>query len=389
MDHDPIYVNVAINTGINSTAATNILNSSTNISYQSNDAIILDPSQYYISLNRVNLFLGSLPRYIFPIQNGIAQGNMNLSPFVIKFSYFDALNVLVYSYEDYVIYQSQVLDSTPLAPSANNGFQDFVNVPLYYYLYDVSQMTKIFNDNIQRIWAQFVANIAGPPFNVALGAALYPFYTFNTATEFYTFNAPVSLFDQNVLPHVNMYQDFAGALLTDTPSNALLKSIDPANLQLSVFNLFNNKVTYNNVVYYAMDAAQSSLIYCCPVKRVIFTISNVPIKKYEYDTSFDNVPFVASNNGAASNASRPNLPIFFDLGINPDTWPTQRNNLFYSVSSIAESRLVALGSGSPIKNFSIQIFWADTFNNIREIVVGPNTQSSLKLAFFKKTSMLL
>src|ERR1700679_3295737 len=112
-DHSCIFVDVAINTGINSLPSQNIANSPTNITYKSNDSIILDPSQYYISLNRVNLYTESIPRYIFPIQNGSTQTNINLSPFVIKFEYYDITNTLIYSFQDFVIYHSQVLDAVP------------------------------------------------------------------------------------------------------------------------------------------------------------------------------------------------------------------------------------------------------------------------------------
>ena len=386
-DHDAIYINIAVNTGINSTQRENLANQPSTIIFKNQNSIIDDPSQYYISLQRATLTTSAIPMYIFPIKNGLTQTNINLSPFTVKFEYWSTALLRLYFYSDNVIYQSQILDSQPYPPSQNNGYQDFTNSQFYYYVYDVSWMLNIFNSSIKKIFSDFCSGLLTAT-GITISPDLFPFYTYNNTTRLFTLNFPKSIFDQSIYPQVLMYQDGLSGDLFNCPANVYADELEN-NYLMKAYDLYDNTIIFDSTNYYAMSASETQFNIWCPVRRIVFTIDNVPIRKLEIDSSFDNVPFTAQNNNDPNSIIRPNLPIFFDLSVDPDEFGRNRNILQYAVSSIAQSRLVALGSGQPVKNFVINIWWVDIYGNQRPLLGVANSNNVLKICFFKKSTCLL
>ena len=381
----PIYINLSVNTGINSNASQNLENSPSEISFSNEDIIAIDPQQYYLSLNRALLNTSQIPMYIFPIQNGKTQTNFNLSPFKIRFEYYNASGLFIYGLTSPIIYKSQVLDKNPLPPSQNSGLQDFQTSPLYYYVYDIDWMLNIFNSNIETAFTAFCDNLI--PFGVALDNTQFPFYTYSSSTRLFSLNFPISLYDQNTFPQVSFYMDSTSGDLFGCPSNIYTKEKDTNYLMLC-YNLYNNTVDFMDENYYSMTASQNQFNIWCPVKRIVFTITDIPTR-LEIESSISNIQFEAQENNSLSSINRPNLNIFFDLSVDQDEWALNRNVIQYTVSSIAQSRLVNLGSGSYIRNFKINIFWTDTFGNYRALLSAPNSQNNLKIALYSKKTMLL
>lgn len=390
LDHDPIYVNVCSITGINSNASQNLQNQPSMIIFKNEDSIANNPDQYYLSLNRALINTSLCPMYIFPIKNGIGQTDINLSPFTITFEYYTNANTLLYSYTRSIYYQSQVLDNVPLPPSQNSGLQDFINAPLYYYIYDVSWMLKIVNDNIDYIYTYFVSQLSSLH-GVSIDPTTKPFYTFDYSTRLFSLNFVKNYFDQNNYPQILMYQDNTSGDLFGCPNNFYTRE-NLTNYLMVCYDLYNNNIIYPNISnddYLKMTGENSPLNIWCPVKRILFTVSDIPIKKLEIESSFNNIPFEAQQNNTNNSISRPNLNIFFDLSVDQDAYGINKNVVQYAVSSIAESRLIALGSGQDIRNFVINIYWIDTFGNYRPLQAVANTQNLIKLAFYKKSTMLL
>jgi len=381
----PIYINLAVNTGINSNASQNLDNSPAEINFSNEDVIAVDPSQYYLSLNRALLNTSLIPMYIFPIQNGKTQTDINLSPFKIRFEYYNSSGLLIYGLTSPIIYKSQVLDKNPFPPSQNNGLQDFINSPLYYYVYDIDWILNIFNTNIKSVFATFCTNLLSS--GVTVNNTQFPFYTYSSSTRLFSLNFPISLYDQNALPQISFYMDSTSGDLFGCPRNIYTQEKDTNYLMLC-YDVYNNTVDYNNENYYTMTASQNQFNIWCPVKRILFSITDLPVR-LEIENSFTNIAFTAQDNNSLSSINRPNLNIFFDLSVNQDEWALNRNVVQYAVSSIAESRLVNLGSGSYIRNFTINIFWTDTFGNYRPLLASPNSQNNLKLVLYSKKTMLV
>ncbi len=400
-DHDAIYVNASVTTGVNATLLSNqfqdLLTSfnypSLNFKVINQDVIVKDPSQYYLTLSRCNLSTNTIPKFIFPIQNGIGQPFVNLSPYAVGFVYYDALGVKIYEYYDVINYVSEVLDDMPFPPSQNNGYQDFVNIPTYYYVYSIAQMLYIFNLSISGVFASF-ANGLQNDHGVIIDRTLYPFYTYDDSTKLFALNFPKSLFDPSVFPRITMGQDIASVGLFDAPylRNTLIVNKSPFYV-MAVRNLFNNTVVYNSIDYFAMHASQNTINLWCPVTRILFVSDNIPIRKLEVDVAFTNIPFSSTNQfgtspSASSSFQIPVLPIFFDLQVNPDQW-VNKEFIEYTTSSIAQSRLIALGSGVPLQNFQVSVYWQDIYNNPHPLVATPNTQNNIKLGMFKKSTNLM
>ena len=362
-DHDPIYINLGTNTGINSTALQNITASPAVMNFSNQDPVIVDASQYYMSLNRANISTASIPIFIFPIKNGITQSDINLSPFIIRFTYFQN-NVILYTYTDNVLYiPSNDIGHLPSAPSDNGGYQDLSNnyASEYYYIYSISWMLYIFNDNIKRIFSDFVFNLATNT-GVNIPNTSFPFYTFDYNTRLFSLNFEKQYFDQDLVNRVELRQDLPSADLFGCPYSTYLT--DPLTPCLMMArDLYNNEYQYNSNDYYRMTASQSSLnIWVC-AKRLVFTCEGIPLRKLEIENIVNQIPFTASNPSSSAQIARPQLNIFFDLNIDADQFAVNSNVVNYTVSSIAQSRLVSLGSGQIIQNFKINIYWCDNFGN--------------------------
>jgi hypothetical protein len=383
---DPIYINVSVNTGINSDSSQNLANQISQIVFKNDDAIAIDPSLYYLSLNRALISTSSVPAFIFPIVNGLSQTDPDLSPFKIRFEYYASAGTLLYGLTENIIFQSQVLDKVPKAPSQNDGRQDFTTVQGYYYVYDIAWMLKIFNDSIRDIFGTFCTNLIN--LGVNLNPDLFPFYTWNQSIKRFSLNFPVTKWDQEgPYPQISFYQDNISGDLFGCPSNVYYKE-PRTNYLMLCYDLYDNIVQFNSINYYKMTGATDPLNIWCPMKRILFTITDIPVKT-EIESAFTNVPFEAQNNNSLSSIARPNLNIFFDLLVDQDQFAENRNYVQYTAASIAQSRLVGLSSGSIIRNFTISIFWTDVFGNYNPLLSSANQQNSLKLALFSKKTMLL
>jgi len=241
------------------------------------------------------------------------------------------------------------------------------------------------NTNIKSVFATFCTNLLSS--GVTVNNTQFPFYTYSSSTRLFSLNFPISLYDQNALPQISFYMDSTSGDLFGCPRNIYTQEKDTNYLMLC-YDVYNNTVDYNNENYYTMTASQNQFNIWCPVKRILFSITDLPVR-LEIENSFTNIAFTAQDNNSLSSINRPNLNIFFDLSVNQDEWALNRNVVQYAVSSIAESRLVNLGSGSYIRNFTINIFWTDTFGNYRPLLASPNSQNNLKLVLYSKKTMLV
>jgi hypothetical protein len=376
---------MSVNTGINSDASLNLQNQPAQINFTNQDVITTEPDLYYLSLNRALLNTSSIPMYIFPILNGLTQTDPNLSPFNIRFEYYNNSGLFIYGLTSPIIFKSQILDTVPKPPSQNGGLQDFDKSPFYYYVYSVQWMLNIFNSNIETIYAQFAADLLSM-FGITIDATAFPFYTYNFSTRLFSLNLPV-IFDNYVFPNISFYMDSVSSNLFGCPANAY--SVEKkTNYLMLCYDLFDNTVSFNSKRYYVMTATENNFNSWCPAKRILFTISELPVRN-EIESVFTNNPFTAQDNQSSGSIKKPNLNIFFDLAIDQDAFALNRNVVQYTVSSIAQSRLVYLGSGSHVRNFNISIFWTDTFGNYRPLLASANSQNNLKLALFSKKTMLL
>lgn len=385
-DSSPIYINVSVNTGINSDSSQNLSNQPSQIVFKNDDAIALDPSLYYLSLNRALISTSSIPSFICPIVSGLSQTNINLTPFKIRFEYYSNASTMLYGLTDNIIFKSQVLNLFPKPPSQNGGLQDFLTVPDYYYVYDIAWMLKIFNDSIEAIFADFCTALIDVGVN--LNPLLFPFYTWDSSIKRFNLNFPQTLWNQEgPYPQISFYQDNVSADLFGCPANVYYKE-PSTNYLMLCYDLYNNTTSYNSVDYFKMVASTESLNIWCPVKRILFTITDIPVKT-EIESAFTNQPFKAQNNDSLDSIARPNLNIFFDLLVDQDQFAENRNYVQYTAASIAQSRLVGLGSGNIIRNFTISIFWTDVFGNYNPLLSSANQQNSLKLVLYSKKTMLL
>jgi hypothetical protein len=384
MDNSPIYINNSLTTGIYSDPEQNLENQLSRFSFYSDDAIVMDPSQYYLSIQRAKIHTESIPMYIFPVK-GYPNTDPNLSPFTVSFRYFSGNFDIIYTGS--VIFQSQYIGFVPPLIGVKNVDLNNNDNLLYYSIYDVAQMLKIFNDSIYVIWHGFVEACTAQ--GVTIGSGFYPYYSYDYDNSLFSLNFYRPYFAQQTIPSASvfMYQDAVSADLFGVPSSyiaPLARQTPDLIYQMLCYDLINNGTGADNL-YVQMSASQNQFNVWCPISRILFLI-DVGVK-LEYDITSTGQQNVAINN--SQYLQKPERPLFFDILVDADEWGRNRNIINYSVSSIAESRMVGLRAGPPIKNFTIQVLWQDVYNNTHPIIGTGNTNNLIKLAFFKRSTMLL
>lgn len=382
-EHDPIFVNNSLTTGIYSDPDENSQNQLSRFTFSSDDTILYNPEMYYISLARFKIHTESIPMYIFPVAQ-YPNTNPDLSPFVITFQYKTDVGVQLLVLSDSVIYESQYIGYTPPDITvANVNLVDYNNL-LYYSVYDVVQLIKIFNDNIKRMWINFCDALV--LLGVVLDKAKYPYYEYDFSLKRFKLVLEAAYFDQTAgeTTNVFMYQDLLSADLFGCPYSYLTKPLRPAPDALCKMSCYDTKNNIDSGLI-TMTATQNTFNIMCPVSRIVFLID--VSTKLEYDIQQTNQQNVAIDNNQY--IARPQLPIFFDVQVDADAFGENRNIIQYTTSSIAQNRLVSLKSGPPIKNFTIQAYWCDIFNNKHAIIAQGNSNNLIKVAFYSKTTMLL
>jgi hypothetical protein len=181
-----------------------------------------------------------------------------------------------------------------------------------------------------------------------------------------------------------MYQDLLSADLFGCPYSYLTKPLRPAPDALCKMSCYDTKNNIDSGLI-TMTATQNTFNIMCPVSRIVFLID--VSTKLEYDIQQTNQQNVAIDNNQY--IARPQLPIFFDVQVDADAFGENRNIIQYTTSSIAQNRLVSLKSGPPIKNFTIQAYWCDIFNNKHAIIAQGNSNNLIKVAFYSKKTLLL
>ena len=188
---------------------------------------MFNSGNWFIALMRCTIPTDIIPRYIFPIQDGINQTDINLSYNIFTFRYATAPNTYldpatINDYQATAQFQSEILNpypnsgapnylpsnnlySYPKPPSANEGFQDVKGT--YYFVYYVETLQKIFNDTLATLWQTYITamNSLTPP--VVLPPNIQPYFTYDNSSQLWSFNAESQYFSQSSYPRVELYID--------------------------------------------------------------------------------------------------------------------------------------------------------------------------------------
>lgn len=342
-------------------------------------AFLLEPSNYNLSVVRWTADTSSLPIWRCEIQPN--SDDPNLSIYSIT---------LVYAGIPYQAYLSYIPQSkvtkTPPAPSTIGGTQS--NLTLYYDVYSFQYVIYLFNLCFQEAFALLPSTIQG--------------LTFAPTMIFNTDNKTVSLYcDQNYYDDTNtltqqigIYFNVATAGLFSSFPYYVNKISDPygRNYQIitNVFNLNNvspfpptsvpddGVYQYNALVIYQ---EYSTVSQWNPVTSMVITSSSLPVSPNPVSgivKATDINGFATTLTGQQNNVVFPIITDFCadisSLGYKP---------YIYYVPSAEYRRIELLGS-TPLSNIDISLFWRGRDGQLNAFILGSGNTVTIKLLFEKK-----
>jgi len=325
-------------------------------------AVVAKGSEYYLSIIRFDVPLAEIPVALPPIVQ--SQPNPNLTQLIIGISY-NGVN-----YPQNVIFQPQSLNILPPSSSI------FPKYTPYYYIYEYEWMIKLIN---AALFASFVASPLGSLFP----GTSPPYFNFNEQTQlieliipsyFKTLTSPAVAMPQiNInYPMLQFLDNFTWIRVVVGPA-----VINQFNLYLDVSYLSDRNgyalfgtAPVNPPSYYILQQSSFNMQYWNPIKKLLFTCNNIPIRQ----------EFVQSSE---TNSTSPALPIITDFTPTLENSNAGRSIAYYYPT--AQYRLCDILSDSPIKKISLKVYWEDLYGNIEPMYIGSYQQANVKMLFLHKS----
>jgi len=400
---DPIYYNLTLNRGFTAQDNTGF-NTPARFTETNSRPFLENTGDYYIAIMRTTIPTSNIPRYIFPIQTNLVDNpttinsdiDLSLNTFTFKYATAQGIYLPFNNISDYQLtadFQSEVINplpanllntfSTPIPPSQNNGVQDVRG--FYYYVFYVETLLNTFNDTLKTLYENFRKEIFSQH-SVALFDGIYPFFTYDHATQLFSFNAENTYFNQSSYPRVELYIDGITSINTWCPAYFNATKSTPWDQFLLMVNNYgtNTFIQYINGVemtYIKNTAIQSSLPQFSGFQKIVFEVSGDLSLKYNES---DAIP---TNFGQSTSTSsqKPEFPMLTDLEVSKDEWAVNSSFIQFQASAMEQVRLISLTNKSFAQNFNLNIYWVDNFGNKKLLEIpSDGNPLTVKLAFFKK-----
>lgn len=403
----PIYYNISVTAGYTQLTSSTRSNIAAEINELNNQPIVMNASQWYMSIIRSTIPTNYVPLLIVPIVNGLTQTDLNKTLYTITFQYVDGAGVNVglpqTTHVEFIPETSNTspvgtgLYAYPKPPSENQGKQDTTNY--YYWVWSQFQFQFFYQKSLIKAWQDFCVYLVG--LGISISVDWYPVLTYDINSQIWSLNYPAKIFEQRGIgfERVDMFVD---ALTIDTlsipsvivpryfrnPSTTPSYTLDQ-QYKMVVYNNFQNLNIYTNTEvntdYLTMTAGQSNNNMWGGLVKIIFSVSYGLSTKLEYDS-------LGANYGQSTNqqsAQKPLYQFLGDLEVDRDSFSKNKNFIqFNNGGSITQSRLVELNEGV-IQSFQIAVKWVDTFGNINPITIPDGLPLTVKLGFFPKSTCLL
>jgi len=317
---------------------------------------LIHPNDYKLAIVRWDIPPSSFPLFIFRIQEGILQNNVNLGQYSV--SLVDTASSDIFT-ED-VIYVPSDINPIPKSPANNFGIGDYDNK--YYFIYTVDSILAMFNTALETAFTALKFSHPGNP------ATRSPFFTFDSVTKYISLYVQEEYLDGN---DIEIYTDLYGSQLLFSGFDL---SISYTPITYARFVLLSNILETNKFStlgpdghkWFYINQVNESLTAHTSFKSVVFRTNLLPIR----------------NENIVSNEFANNIiePILTDYSI------TNFNGNREVISFYNQSpyRLIDLQGTTPLQSIDIQLFWRDDQNVLRYIYVYPGQKINIKLAFISK-----
>jgi len=342
-------------------------------------AFLLEPSNYNLSVVRWTADTSSLPIWRCEIQPD--SDDSNLSIYSVT---------LVYSGTPYQAYLNYIPQSkvtpVPTAPSLNGGIQS--NLNLYYDVYSYQYVVYLFNLCFKDAFAllpQTIQDLTFPPTMI-----------FNPDNKTISLYCDQDYYDDtNIIdPQIGIFFNVATAGLFSSFPYYVNKISDPngLNYQLitNVFGLNNTSpfpptsvpddgtYQYTALVIYQ---EYSTVSQWNPVTSMVITSTSLPVSPNAVSgtvKSTDINGYATTLTGQQNNVV---FPIITDFCA--DTSLSGYKPYIYYVPSAEYRRIQLLGS-TPLTNIDVSLFWRGRDGQLNAFILGSGNTVTVKLLFEKK-----
>jgi len=372
---DLLYYDVLISNFQN----VNVNNRPSQFSESRQQAFLLEPQNYTLSVVRWTADTTSLPVWRCEIQP--YSTDPNLSIYSITFTY-DGI-----PYRVYLNYQPQSKATRePLPPSQNGGYQ--TNLNLYYDVYSFQYVIYLFNLTLQsafNLLPQAIKDLTFPPSMV--------FNPDNKTVSLYCDQAYYSNVNSSV-PQISIFFNPATAGLFSSFPYYINKFIDPdgQNFQIitDVFGLSNTSpypptsvpndgvYQYNALVIYQ---EYSTIAQWNPVSSMVITSTSLPVMPNAVSGIIQSTDINGFSQNLTNLQNNVVFPIITDYAV--DTSINGYKPFIYYVPTSQYRKIQLLGS-TPLTNIDVSLFWRGRDGQLNSFILAGGSTITIKLLFEKK-----
>jgi hypothetical protein len=367
---DNIYYNIEINNVLR----TGTENNQIPAQYFENtsQAILSDPSQYYLTIARFSVPGSAIPIFIMDIVNN--QSNPNLTPFIVCLSYNGndyPVNLIYFALNNFQAPTTAIPEQ-----QINNG---------YYYVYSYDHMVQMINIAFADSFNQLkTANPGAPPTQP-------PFVIYDANEQLLSLVVQKEYYYDGMTPTVDIYAN-ANLLNTYLESiSAFFYGYNQTNgkdFKFTIDAKYNNGYTSgtNNKYYTPADVPSTLPDYLIYVQEY---------SMIQYWNSFKNIVFISGtiavqgeyipqklNFPTTSQGSVSFRPILTDFQPDLETPGAGRTIMQYFPQG--PYRLVDIVSTQPMNKIDISVFWQDKDDDLWPVYLNTNQSVSVKLLFIRK-----
>jgi len=356
---DHVYYNFNI---INTSPTQSILAQKTDIR---DDAIIKNPSEYYLSVIRFRVPTSEIPIFIAEIQ---PPPNVNPNNTVYSVT-------LAYGATAIQTYIQWIPESNLTAPANFYPPNSITNYP-YYSVFSYNNFIQLVNTAFQTSFLALQKAVAP-----ALATANAPFLLFDSYTSLFSITAQTQFYDEaTASPYVQVFMNqklfrlFASfASIEMFPSPAPNGEDFRIRINSGWGTIISNEARFNpptGAPALRMFQDYSTVYLWSIFANLLLTTSSIPVQNEYIPEKFET---------SVQSGFR---PIMTDFTFNISVATDNRTYAIYIPTS--EYRLINLRNNIPLNVLDIVIYWQDNLNNIYPLYIGINESAQIKLLFRKK-----
>jgi hypothetical protein len=348
---------------------------------QKSEAIVDNPSEYYLSLVRWKVPGANFPILIMPIVEG--QPDPNLSAYTVT------LETAVDTVQRNLYYTERSFDTPPAQDPLNANPRQIVSS--YYFIYEYQHVLDMVNQALYSAWF----NLLGKP----VGSEA-PYMVYDVADGVFSLVAQLSQYGVDILatpienPAIPPTYDadikiFFNSKLQKLFNGLAVKYFDNTTLgrdaQILVADYKNNTWPLQNTLaffpspYVFIKQQYSSISSWSPVQQILFQTSLIPIQA-EY-TSVNRLTLGGTVTAPVTNSYKKILTDFEPL--EDTTNKDVRQTLQYYPQG--PYRLIDLTGTNPLQAVDLFVTWIDVFGNEYYATVPPYEEFTAKLLFVHRS----